>query len=495
MPFLSQLLGHPADRVAILDSDGEHSYGSITEQARALAGALNDSGGLEGGQPIAFVAARKASSVVALLAIWLVGERAVPLDPLMPLPEWLWRVKDLGTKHLIYAAENRAEASHLAQLSGVQPIEVGREIGPLVPLRLPSHEQDALILYTSGTSRSPRGVVHSFSSIEAQVKTLCMAWEWQPSDSLLHVLPLSHIHGLVCGLLCTLAAGARCELMPSFKTTSVWDRLGSGQYTLLTAVPMIYQYLVDCWEKAPESVQARWQEGSKALRLSIVGSSPTPPSVHRSWKKITSKPLLTRYGMTEAGMILSQLPEGECKVDCVGSPLPGVSAHLVDESGNEVDSGPGELEVRSPQMFKGYYGKEDLTAQAFRHGWLRTGDIAVLEGDQYRLLGRRSIDIIKSGGYRVSALEVEAMLDAHPGIQECAVLGTPCDRDGEAICACVVPASRHIDLEEIRQWLCTQVASYKLPTRLTLLDGLPKTSVGKIDKQSLKRQLSISDSA
>jgi malonyl-CoA/methylmalonyl-CoA synthetase len=349
-------------------------------------------------------------------------------------------------------------------------------------------EHNALVLYTSGTSRCPRGVVHTFSSLEAQVKTLSSAWDWQPRDRLLHVLPLSHIHGLVCGLLCTLAAGASCELMSSFKTEKVWERLAEGSFTLLTAVPTIYKYLMEAWQKASEKDQLRWQKGARHVRLAIVGSSLLPPSIHRQWWKVAGSPLLTRYGMTEAGMVLSQQPYGERLPECVGIPLPGVSVRLVDEAGNEVDT-MGELEVRSPQMFNGYFGKEDLTQVVFRHGWFRTGDMATLEEGQYRLLGRRSIDIIKCGGYRVSALEVEALLEGHPGVSECAVLGTPCEGLGEAVCACIVPASRHLDLEEIRQWMRTQLATYKLPTHMEIVDQLPKTAVGKVDKQSLKRSL------
>ncbi|MGI9278466.1 MAG: AMP-binding protein [Endozoicomonas sp.] len=492
MPFLSQLVGHPADRVAVIDEEGEHTYCSLLEEARVLARVLK-SHGIEG-QFVAFLTGRESSFVVSLLAIWLADGIAVPLDPLMPLPEWEWRIKDLDVRYLVYSPRRHGDASYLSQRSGILMIpSTGYDSDPL-PLRQVDPEQNALVLYTSGTSRCPRGVVHAFSSIEAQVRTLCAAWNWQPQDRLLHVLPLSHIHGLVCGLLCTLAAGASCKLLSSFKTEKVWEHLAEGSYTLLTAVPTIYKYLVESWSKASPENQLRWRQGAAGLRLAIVGSSSLPPSIHKDWRKISGQPLLTRYGMTEVGMVLSQQPDGERLSEYVGQPLPGVSVRLVDESGNEVDS-MGEMEVRSPQMFSGYHGKEDLTQKAFRHGWYRTGDIAAFEQGQYRLLGRRSIDIIRSGGYRVSALEVEALLDAHPGVQECAVLGTPCEGLGEAVCACIVPASRHVDLDEIRQWMRTQLATYKLPTHMEILDQLPKTALGKVDKQSLKRELSLSDSS
>ena len=488
MPFLSQLIGHPADRVAVIDEAGEHTYGELLELARVLSAVLQQQ--LQTERPlVAFLAGRDALSVVSLLAIWLADGTAVPLDPLMPVPEWEWRIKDADVGYLVYAPEREGDARYLMQRCGVELIRAtGHETAP-VSLNTLTQEKEALILYTSGTSRYPRGVVHTFGSIEAQVKTLCQAWQWNPEDRLLHVLPIAHIHGLVCGLLCTLAAGAKCLLMPSFKTEKVWEQLASQSFTLFTAVPTIYQYMLDTWDKALEEKQEAWKQGARSLRLAIVGSSPLPPSIHSQWLKLAGKPLLTRYGLTEAGMVLSQQEHGERRPECLGSPLPGVSVRLVDEHDNEVD-GVGELEVRSPQMFKGYYGKADLNQKAFNHGWFRTGDMAMQEQGQYRLLGKRSIDIIKTGGYRVSALEIEAILDAHPGVRECAVLGTPCDWLGEAICACIVPLSRHVGLEEIREWLCMEVASYKLPTKMTLLDELPKTPMGKVDKQGLKRVLS-----
>ncbi|AMO54992.1 AMP-binding protein [Endozoicomonas montiporae] len=488
MPFLSQLIGHPADSVAVIDETGEHTYGELIEQARILSAVLKQQ--IEAERPfIAFLAGRDALSVVSLLAIWLADGIAVPLDPMMPVPEWEWRIRDVDANYLIYAPGKEGDANYLMQRCGIAIIKAtGHEAAPPNLITL-DQQKEAVVIYTSGTSRYPRGVVHTFGSIEAQVKTLCQAWNWSPEDRLLHVLPIAHIHGLVCGLLCTLAAGASCELMPSFKTESVWEQLASRRFSLFTAVPAIYQYMLDSWSKSTEQQQGNWQRGASALRLAIVGSSPLPPSVHNQWQKLTGKPLLTRYGLTEAGMVLSQQEHGERRPECLGSPLPGVSVRLVDESGNEVN-GVGELEVRSPQMFKGYHGKDDLNQRVFDHGWFRTGDMAMLDHEQYRLLGKRSIDIIKTGGYRVSALEIEAMLDAHPGIRECAILGTPCDRLGEAICACVVPLSRHIDLKEVREWLCMEVASYKLPTKMTLLEQLPRTPLGKIDKQGLKRELS-----
>ncbi|WP_194842517.1 AMP-binding protein [Endozoicomonas sp. OPT23] len=488
MPFLSQLVGHPADRVAIIDSEGEHTYQALLEHSRKLAGRIREQG--EQYPFIAFLTGRDASFIEVLLAIWLEESAAVPLDPLMSQPEWERRLLDIDVRCLVYSPEKKAEALLLGQRLGIQLIcssELSEKPSPLIKIN-PS--LNALVLFTSGTSRCARGVIHTFSSLQAQVKSICEAWDWHSHDRMLHILPMSHIHGLVCGLLAPLAAGACCEILPGFKTSDVWEHLAKGQNTLLTAVPAIYHYLVETWEKASPEQQTQWAEGAASLRIAMVGSSQLMPTAYNGWLKITGKALVTRYGLTEAGMVLSQNLDGSSGADTVGKPLYGVSVRLVDDHGNEMD-GQGELEIRSPQLFKGYYGKEDLNQQAFRHGWFRTGDMAMRVGDEYRLLGRRSIDIITSGGYRISALELESILDEHPEIRESAVLGTPCDNLGEAIYACIVPdaQSGHIDIRDINNWLFHQVATYKLPTHMQVVEQLPKTPVGKIDKLRLKESL------
>ena len=488
MPFLSQLVGHPADAVAIIDSEGEHSYQSLLEQSRQLAGTIRQKS--EKSPFIPFLTGRNAAFIQVLLAIWLEESVAVPLDPLMTVPEWECRVHDLNARCLIYSPDKKSEAILLGQRLGINPIcsdELSDQPSPLIAIN-PS--LDALVLFTSGSSRYPRGVVHTFSSLQAQVKSICTVWDWQPHDRILHILPLSHIHGLVCGLLAPLAAGASCEILPGFKTSQVWQRLSEGQSTMLTAVPAIYHYLIEAWKRASQEEQKLWAEGAAALRIAMVGSSQLVSTVFNGWFAITGKPLITRYGLTEAGMVLSQALDGSSAADTVGKPLHGVSVRLIDEHGNESEE-QGEMEIRSPQLFKGYFGKEDLNQKAFRHGWFRTGDMALKVGDEYRLLGRRSIDIITSGGYRISALELESILDGHPGIRESAVLGTPCDRLGEAVCACIVPdtQSRPLDISDIKAWLCHQVATYMLPTHLQVFEQLPKTAVGKIDKFRLKEKL------
>ena len=492
MPFLSQLIGHPANRTAIIDSEGEHSYGELIHRARLLASTLREHS-KPGQTIIAFLAERDASSLVALLGIWLADAVAVALDPLMAIPEWDWRIRELGATILVHAPVRESEARHLVSLSGIQRICTVRHHNELVPLKFEDLQQHALVLYTCEEGRSPRGVIHSFSSLDAQVKTLCHAWDWQPRDRMLNILPLSHIHGLVGGLLCPMAAGASTEVLPSFKTGQIWERLASGSITLLNAVPAIYQYLLDTWDRAGESDQQHWQKGARKLRLASVNisslQSRNQNALYERWRKLTGRNFQVNYGMVETGVILCQPSHNQQQLNYQGQPLPGVSIRLADEEGKEVTGSMGELLVRSPQMFSGYFGRQDLIRKAYLHGWFRTSDLAISTGESYQLLGRCNQKKHSDKEYLVTAREVEVLLDTHTGIRECAVLSLPSSHQGEAVCACIVPVSPDLNTTKVRQWLHNRLATRKMPSRIEVMPRLPRTARGSIDRQSLQRQL------
>ena len=221
----------------------------------------------------------------------------------------------------------------------------------------------------------------------------------------------------------------------------------------------------------------------------VSGSAALPVSTLNRWKEISGHTLLERYGMTEIGMALSNPLEGERVPGSVGTPLPGVEVRLADEQGEAVaPDTPGEIEVRGPGVFKEYWGKPDATAQSFRNGWFRTGDVAVLENGRYRILGRMNIDILKTGGHKVSALEVEEQLREHPAIAECAVVGVPDPEWGERVAAAVVlrtDEGEALDLEHLRSWAKERLASYKIPSRLLIVDALPRNAMGKVTKPAI----------
>ena len=316
-------------------------------------------------------------------------------------------------------------------------VDGAREAGlpALTPDRL------AMIIYTSGTTSRPKGVVSTHGNIQAQVTTLVDAWGWQPTDHILLVLPLHHVHGIINVLTCALWSGARVTVHPEFDAGAVWEAIAGGELTLFMAVPTIYSRLIAAWEAAPPERQTALSVSCRTLRLMVSGSAALPVRVLERWQEISGHVLLERYGMTEIGMALSNPLHGRRRPGSVGAPLPGVAVRLVDEQGREVVPGtPGEIEVRGPSVFREYWRRPEATQAAFRDGWFRTGDIAVMEQGSYRILGRSSVDILKTGGYKVSALEVEEAIGEHPAVREVAVVGLPDPEWGERIGAAVVLA-------------------------------------------------------
>jgi malonyl-CoA/methylmalonyl-CoA synthetase len=253
------------------------------------------------------------------------------------------------------------------------------------------------------------------------------------------------------------------------------------------AVPTVYSKLIAAWENAPGERRAVLTEACAKLRLMVSGSAALPVSTLDRWKEISGHTLLERYGMTEIGMALSNPLHGPRVPGSVGTPLPNVELRLVDAGGVPVTPGtPGGIEVRGPAVFTEYWGKPEETRKAFRDGWFITGDTAVLENGVYRILGRTSIDILKTGGHKVSALEIEEVLRGHSAVAECSVIGVPDDEWGERVAAAVVLRDGHaLDLQSLRTWAKQSLAVHKVPSRLLLLEALPRNAMGKVVKPSL----------
>ena len=249
-------------------------------------------------------------------------------------------------------------------------------------------------------------------------------------------------------------------------------------------VPTMYVRLIAAWEKAPPARRRRLSEACRKLRLMISGSAALPVSTLARWKDISGHVLLERYGLTETGMVLSNPLLGRRVPGHVGSPLPGVDVRLAREDGTTAHDGEeGGVEVRGETVFPEYWRRPGETATAFRDGWFRTGDRAVLADGQFRILGRESVDIIKTGGEKVSALEVEEVLRAHPAVDDCAVVGVPDPEWGECVCAAVVPGDPGAPPPEgLREWTKGYLAAYKAPVRTLAVSALPRNSMGKVVK-------------
>jgi malonyl-CoA/methylmalonyl-CoA synthetase len=347
-----------------------------------------------------------------------------------------------------------------------------------------------MILFTSGTTSRPKGVVSTHAMIEAQVRCLIEAWGWSDTDRSLHVLPLHHTHGIINALACPLWIGAICEMHEKFDPDRVWDTFAGGDVTVFMAVPTAYVKLIAVWEEADSDRRRRWSEGGCALRLMVSGSAALPASVFARWEEITGHRLLERYGMTEIGMGLSNPLRGERRPGTVGYPLPAVEVRLVDEAGLPMDAEgePGEIQVRGPGVFREYWNQPDSTRAAFADEWFGTGDIAQVEDRYYRILGRRSVDILKTGGYKVSAIEIEETLRTHPAVRDCAVVGIPDDAWGDRVCAALVvtgPVAPET-IEAVETWTRERLAPYKLPRRWRIVPDLPRNAMGKVQKHAVK---------
>lgn len=489
-PLLTAIEGH-THRVAVIDGVGEHTYADLLGASEAVASWLLDSldvGDLAEAR-VALMIPPGFEFVVGLLGAWRAGGIAVPLCVSHPAPELAYVLDDTRPAILLAHPETAGVVSGLAAERGIAFAMIAEATGSAGRRRPPvPASRRALILHTSGTTGRPKGAVMTHASLAGNITSMVEAWEWSTDDHILHVLPLHHTHGIVNALLCALWVGATCEMMPAFDAESVWERFVTGGPTLFMAVPTIYRRLLRAWEASTPGQRVRMSEAAGTLRLLVSGSAALPVPLFERWREITGQSLLERYGMTEIGMALSNPLHGERRAGSVGRPLPGVEVRLVDPAGNVLppeEGATGEIEVRGAGVFLEYWGRRRETGSAFRDGWFRTGDEAIIENGTFRILGRQSVDIIKTGGYKVSALEIESVLAEHPDVSECAVVGIPDAEWGEAVCAALV-TGRELSREELRSWAALRMARYKIPTRVRCVAALPRNAMGKVSKTAVR---------
>lgn len=501
-----------AHRTAIVDSHGSFTYQELLDASARVATALiagrDDLSGHDlrhndlHEARVAFLITPRFPWVATQWGIWRAGGIAVPLPLNSTQPELQYFIDDAQVSTLVFDAQSAsllqpiAAARSLRALSYEQLITHAPADTPNITSNISTHRR-AMILYTSGTTSRPKGVVTTHANIAAQIKTLVDAWEWSPDDRILLCLPLHHVHGIINVVSCALWSGAACEMLPRFDANAVWDHIASGRVTLFMAVPTIYVKLIAAWEAASPERRIELTRACAKLRLMVSGSAALPVSTLERWKQITGHTLLERYGMTEIGMALSNPLRGERVPGSVGTPLPDVDVQLVRENGALVAPGtPGEIEVRGPSVFAEYWGQPEATSAAFRDGWFHTGDTAIVENGRYRILGRTSIDILKTGGHKVSALEIEEVLRQHPAVAECAVVGIADPEWGERVAAAVVLNSDNaLDLQSLRSWAKERLAAHKIPSRLFVLDALPRNAMGKVMKSAVTALFKNADSA
>jgi len=416
---------------------------------------------------VAVHATASAETVVAIVGAMLGGAAVVPLPPDSGPRERAHILRDSGATVLLAGADVAAEV-------GVRRVDLRRGSDNRHPE--PKPEQPALIMYTSGTTGAPKGAVLSHRAVEAGIDALADAWAWQPDDVLVHGLPLFHVHGLVLGVLGALRVG--CRLHHTGRPDPEAYAAAAG--TLYFGVPTV-------WSRV--CAQPAVAERLRAARLLVSGSAALPTPLFARMHELTGHRPVERYGMTETLITLSNRADDLGReAGLVGGPVAGVEARVVGDDGSTLPADGesiGELWVRGPMLFDGYHGRPEATAQSLdADGWFRTGDIArATPGGAYRIVGRRSIDMIKSGGYRIGAGEVEDALLAHPAVREAAVVGTPDDDLGQRITAYVVADA--VTAGELVDFVARTLSAHKRPRQVRFVDALPRNAMGKVQKHLL----------
>ena len=511
LELVGRAAGH-ADRIALDTPEGTFTYedllGASAEAANRILAGRHD---LDGAR-VCFLVTPGWPYVVTQWAIWRAGGVAVPMAVSHPPAELAYVLDDAEPDVVVADPALLDRIDGLAAERGLTLLTTSELAEPPGPLPSVSPDRPAMMHYTSGTTGRPKGVVTTHANIQAQVDSLVEAWGWREDDHILLHLPLHHVHGIVNVLTCALWSGARCEMMPRFDPVEVWERLARGHLTLYMAVPTIYRRLIEAWEGQDPGTQRRWSEGAGACRLMVSGSAALPVPTLERLESIPGQRRLERDGMTEIGMGLSNPLHGERRPGHVGRPLPGVQIRLMGDdgavlqgTGPEESSEAGEIQVRGPNVFGEYWRRPDATEEAFTEdGWFRTGDRAQVEEGAFRILGRSSVDILKTGGEKVSALEIEDVLRSHPAVRDCAVVGVPDEDWGDRVCAAVVLQERDDASEsmagsargtgptpqEFRAFLKERLAPYKVPKDVLLVDDLPRNAMGKVTKPAVKELFS-----
>ena len=440
--------------------------------------------------------------VAAHWGIWRAGGVVVPLALAHPVPELTSLIADADPELVLVHPYTERQGIPAAEACGVPWTDVvdtlmgppGTRLSDLLapmpnapPLPAIAESRDAHIIYTSGTTGKPKGVVTTHAATRHQVESVARAWKITRDDRVLNALPLHHVHGIVNALLCPLWQGASVEVLPRFDPVAIWESLSNLRVTIFMGVPTMYVRLIRALGSMPYQRKevAAWSAGD--LRLTISGSDALPASVRERWQRITGKDIIERYGLTETGMVLTNPPNGAGVAGHVGDPFPSVQVRLRSDGGGEARPGEeGCIEVRGPGLFREYWRRPEETAAAFRDGWFDTGDRAVRGEHGYRILGRESVDIIKTGGEKVSALEIENVLRQHYRVTDCAVVGIPDDEWGEQVSAAVVLTGEEPATTELRQWVKRHLAGYKAPARYMVVDELPRNSMGKLLKSQVR---------
>ena len=485
--FLIDKADQYGNGIALESDRGVLTYRQLLERSQTLASDLiTEKNDLEGDRIVSQLPP-SFDYVVLQWAVWQAGGIFVPLPHDIPNDDLRFLIEDIEPSTIIV---EKGSLDTVLPFTGRDRVKTMDEYNTDSVKDLPSINNDrpCMLLYTSGTTGKPKGVVISHLNLEAQITSLQEAWGWTKQDKTVLTLPLYHVHGIVNILCCALASGATCRIHSRFDPQAVWNEFRKGDISLFMAVPTIYAKLMEWYDDVNKDEQRNLSKAVSNLRLTVSGSAPLSTSLFDRWYEISGHKMLERYGMTETGMILSNPLDGERRKGAVGQPLPGVSVKLVDEQRQEISPGvPGEVLVKGKGVFSEYWRRPDETEASFHKRWFQTGDLSVEEDGYYRLLGRLNQDIIKTGGHKVSALEIEEMLREHPDINDATVVSIHDNIWGEIVCAAVIPRIKLLSDDSILEWSEDKFINHKRPRRVLIMNDFPRNNLGKVIKSELRK--------
>jgi len=469
-----------------LDRDGpsglqELTFGQIADRAARVAAVLRRHG-LEPGDRVAVYLANRVEFIDLFLACVQSGLVLVPINVLYREREIAHIVEDSQPKLIVATQAQRGRFPTGSPVVDVEELAREADAAPSGSVPRPAIDGDApaAIVYTSGTTGRSKGAVLTHNNFAANAAALVTCWNITSADRYLAVLPLFHVHGLANGICCWLASGCTMRLVERFDITKALDWFDDFQPTLFFGVPTIYVRLLELPAADAKAIGAR-------MRLFVSGSAPLPPHVLEQFREKFGHTILERYGMSETLMLTSNLLEGERRAGTVGWPLPGTSVTVRDRQGQPVPANePGEVWVKGPTVFPGYWRNPDATARAFTDGWFKTGDLGELDAAGCLTLRGRATELIISGGFNIYPREIEEVLLEQPGVREAAVVGAPDARRGEVPVAYVV-TDGGVDCDALRERCAASLASFKAPRAVIRLDALPRNAMGKLQKHLLAK--------
>ncbi|MFN8628382.1 MAG: AMP-binding protein [Candidatus Binatia bacterium] len=491
---LSDTVARRGAAAALLYEGSAYSYGDLGGRAAAVAGGLAQRD-VRAGDRVAVGLRNSPDLVAAVVGVLRAGAVLVPLNPAYTAAELLYALADSGARTAVLEPEQAGMVARerLADLREVvtSVADFGRT--PCPPARVGA-DAPALIVYTSGTTGRPKGAVLSHRALLSNLTTVARVWRWTEDDRLLLALPCFHLHGLALGVLTSWLVGSSVILRPRFVADQACADLQCHRATMFFGVPTMYNRLLALPAAATTAHDLRH------MRLWVSGSAPLPAATVERFRRRFGAELHDRYGMTECGFVLSTVTDGPRRAGTVGVPLPGISIRLVDPTAadggrlSDVPAGAdGEIAIAGPNLFSGYWNRPEDTRRVLIGGYLRSGDLARREADGlFRIVGRMSVDIIKTRGFKVSAVEIEDCLQRHPAVQEVAVVGVPDADQGERVAAAITPTpGSGVSADAIRAYARQHLAPHKVPSRIVFLDDIPRIGPGKFKKKELVRRLSI----